>query len=54
VRRARFRFHGDLNDFLPAAKRGVWLEYEFQDRPSLKHAIETFGVPHPEVGERRT
>jgi len=51
VRRARFRFHGDLNDFLPAAKRGVWLEYEFQDRPSLKHAIETFGVPHPEVGE---
>lgn len=49
--RARFRFHGDLNDFLPVARRGVWLEYAFQDRPSLKHAIETFGVPHPEVGQ---
>lgn len=49
--RARFRFHGDLNDFLPAARRGVWLLYEFGDRPSLKHAIETFGVPHPEVGQ---
>ena len=48
---ARFRFHGDLNDFLPAARRGVWLEYGFRGRPSLKHAIETFGVPHPEVGE---
>lgn len=48
---ARFRFHGDLNDFLPGARRGVWLDYEFHDRPSLKHAIETFGVPHPEVGE---
>ncbi len=49
--RARFRFHGDLNDFLPTARRGVWIEYEFRDRPSLKHAIEAFGVPHPEVGE---
>lgn len=49
--RARFRFHGELNDFLPAARRGAWLEYEFSGRPSLKHAIETFGVPHPEVGE---
>lgn len=49
--RARFRFHGDLNDFLPAALRGAWIEYEFRDRPSIKHAIETFGVPHPEVGE---
>lgn len=49
--RARFRFHGDLNDFLPVARRGAWLEYEFHDRPPLKHAIETFGVPHPEVGE---
>lgn len=49
--RARFRFHGELNDFLPRARRGVWLDYEFPDRPSIKHAIETFGVPHPEVGE---
>ncbi|MCS7042785.1 MAG: Mut7-C ubiquitin/RNAse domain-containing protein [Bryobacteraceae bacterium] len=49
--RARFRFHGELNDFLPRRQRGAWLEYGFRDRPSIKHAIETFGVPHPEVGE---
>lgn len=49
--RARFRFHGDLNDFLPADRRGVWIGYEFRDRPSLKHAIETFGVPHAEIGQ---
>jgi len=51
VGRARFRFHGDLNDFLHSQRRSVWLDYEFRDRLSLKHAIETFGVPHPEVGE---
>jgi uncharacterized protein with PIN domain len=51
VGRAWFRFHGELNDFLPAARREAWLEYEFRGSPSVKHAVETFGVPHPEVGE---
>lgn len=49
--RARFYFHGELNDLLPRCNRARWLDYEFRDAPSLKHAIETFGVPHPEVGE---
>ncbi len=48
--RALFRFHGELEDFLPKDQRGTWLQYHYRGAPSLKHAIETFGVPHPEVG----
>jgi len=48
---ARFRFHGRLQDFLCKEQRGLrWLQYDYRGAPSLKHAIETFGVPHPEVG----
>ena len=48
--RARFHFHGVLEDLLPAHQRGTWLVYDFRGAPSLKHALETFGVPHPEIG----
>lgn len=48
--RARFHFHGVLAGLLPAHQRGLWLDYDFRGAPSLKHAIETFGVPHPEIG----
>jgi hypothetical protein len=47
--RAEFRFHAELNFFLPPRKRQVWFTHCFKDRPSIKDAIESLGVPHPEV-----
>ena len=46
---ATYRFYAELNDFLPTARRGVAFEHAFSGRPSVKDAIESFGVPHAEV-----
>ncbi|MGA3029167.1 MAG: Mut7-C RNAse domain-containing protein [Candidatus Limnocylindrales bacterium] len=46
---ATFKFHGSLNDFLPATRRGAAMEYWFAGGPAIKDAIESIGVPHPEV-----
>jgi|GEM_PF-20873 len=47
--RARFRFHEELNDFLPPERRKVAFDYVFDRRASIKDVIEALGVPHPEV-----
>jgi uncharacterized protein with PIN domain len=44
-----FRFYGDLNDFLPPARRQVDFPCAFRGPQSVKHLIEALGVPHPEV-----
>ena len=44
-----FRFYGNLNDFLPAVHRGAALVHTFAPRVSVKDAIESLGVPHPEI-----
>lgn len=46
---AYFRFYEELNDFLPASQRKREFPYSFQGSPSVKHVIESIGVPHPEV-----
>lgn len=43
------RFHGDLNDFLPASLRDVTLRRPIAGRPGIKDVLEAAGVPHPEV-----
>ena len=48
--RLRFRFNGELNDFLPTAKRNVHFEHFAGKTDTLKHVIESLGVPHTEVG----
>jgi uncharacterized protein with PIN domain len=51
VRRAlRFRFNGELNDFLDREQRGLEFAYEAGVTDTLKHIIESLGVPHTEVG----
>jgi uncharacterized protein with PIN domain len=47
--KALFRFYGPLNDFLEPGQRHQDLPYPFKGRPSIKHALEALGVPHPEV-----
>ena len=43
------RFHGELNDFLPPARRRRRFISGFQGRESVKDKIEALGVPHTEV-----
>jgi uncharacterized protein len=47
--RAHLRFYAELNDFLPADRRSVDLEREFDVSPSVKDMIESAGVPHTEI-----
>ncbi len=47
--KADFRFHAELNHFLPPSKRQVSFTHNFEERASIKDTIESFGVPHPEV-----
>jgi uncharacterized protein with PIN domain len=49
MKRARFRFYAELNDFLPNDARGSDLTREFELGASVKDMIEAFGVPHTEV-----
>jgi uncharacterized protein with PIN domain len=44
-----FRFYAQLNDFLPAHRRGRRFTHVLQGLASVKDAIEALGVPHPEV-----
>ena len=53
-RRLRFRFYGELNDFLDREQRGLSFAYEAGATDTLKHIIESLGVPHTEVGAVRT
>lgn len=49
---AHFRFHGELNFFLPHQHRrpGTVIVHPFNWRASVKDMIESLGPPHPEVG----
>jgi uncharacterized protein len=47
---AVFRFHGELNDFLAHARRQADISVRFNHDQSVKHLIESLGVPHTQVG----
>jgi uncharacterized protein with PIN domain len=46
---ATFRFYEELNDFLEPARRKRDFEIEIDRARSVKDAMESVGVPHPEV-----
>jgi uncharacterized protein with PIN domain len=50
VARAVFTFLPDLNDFLSPERRGAAFTCDFEYGQSVKHLIESSGVPHTEVG----
>jgi uncharacterized protein len=45
----RFRFYGQLNDFLPWQWRHCRFAHALRGPASVKDVIEALGVPHPEV-----
>jgi hypothetical protein len=44
-----FRFYAELNDLLPERKRFSDLKIDFNGRQTVKHLIESQGIPHTEV-----
>jgi hypothetical protein len=48
--RATFHLHGALNDFLPPWKKDQPLSLVFNPDQSVKHLVESLGVPHTEIG----
>jgi hypothetical protein len=48
---AVFRFHGELNDFLATGRRQADISIQFNSDQSVKHLIESLGVPHTQVGD---
>ncbi len=46
---ATFRFYAELNDLLPRNRQRVDFEFAFDGHETVKHLIETLGVPHTEV-----
>jgi uncharacterized protein with PIN domain len=50
---AQFCFHGELNDFLPPAKRNIEFPQLAGATDTIKHVLESLGVPHTEI-ERAT
>lgn len=46
---AIFRFHGELNDFLPRKQRYQPVVYSFEWLASIKDMVEALGVPHCEI-----
>lgn len=46
---ASFRFHDELNDFLPRERRGRPFATPCARAATTKHMIEALGVPHTEV-----
>ena len=50
---ARFHFDEKLHWLLPRDKRGDGFDYAFNGPQSIKHLIESVGIPHTEIGETR-
>lgn len=46
---AIFRFHAELNDFLPRRQRNGPIQHRFDWRASVKDMIESLGIPHAEI-----
>jgi uncharacterized protein with PIN domain len=49
--KATFTYLAELNDFLPTKRKNASFSLEFEPHQSLKHLIESTGVPHTEVGQ---
>jgi hypothetical protein len=46
---ASFRFYAELNDFLPPSRRQVAFFHHFSGRVTVKHLVESLGIPHSEI-----
>ncbi|NKQ35077.1 MAG: Mut7-C ubiquitin/RNAse domain-containing protein [Chloroflexi bacterium] len=49
MKTARFHFHGDLAELLRNRQSGKLFDYSFQEAQTVKHLIESAGIPHTEA-----
>jgi len=49
IKEANFRFYAELNDFLKPQDRFHLISLQFKGRQTVKHLVESLGVPHPEI-----
>lgn len=49
LNQAAFLFYKELNDFLPPQRQGKPILVSFNDNQSVKHLVESLGVPHTEI-----
>jgi uncharacterized protein with PIN domain len=47
---ARFQVHGELNGFLSPARRDTTFVHTVGATDTLKHVLESLGIPHTEIG----
>ena len=47
---ATFSIHGELGEFIARERRGIVFSYTCARAATIKHAIESLGVPHTEAG----
>ena len=50
MKTAHFSFDANLAALLPRARRSAQLDHHFAGPQSVKHLIESLGIPHTEVG----
>lgn len=50
MKSADFHLDDDLTQLLPRARRANAIVYQFSGPQSLKHLLESLGIPHTEVG----
>lgn len=48
-KKAWFRFYEELNDFLPETRKKIHFSVNYEQKHSVKDAIESLGIPHTEV-----
>lgn len=51
MNQAMFGFLGGLNDLLPLSRRYRPIFLLFKENPSVKHLIESLGIPHTEIAQ---
>ena len=49
--KATFTLIEELNDFLPHYRKNTSFSLDFEAHQTLKHLIESIGVPHTELGQ---
>lgn len=49
--KATFTYLAEINDFLSHSHKNTTFTLEFEPHQSLKHLIESTGVPHTEIGQ---
>lgn len=49
----QIRFHPAFNPLLPRLKREVWFSIPVEENQTIKHVVESLGVPHTEIGQIR-